>query len=415
MRIEPRRRGRTLWIVNQPSTTPRDGTSNRHFNLARQLGSAGWDVRIIGTAPASSVARRGRPTVESVDGVQFTLLQSPPYRGSTVSRLASWGDFYLRAIDPRTTRHLPPPAVVMGCVMTPLGALAGWKLAKRHAAQFVYEVRDLWPRTPIAFGQFSAGSVPARVLTRLDRRMARDASLLVSPLPLAYEYYQAEYDIPRSRFAWIPNAVDLDRRFAEPVPCHPSREVRLQYLGSLGRANDIDLIIEGVIAARRAGVPVRLRLVGEGDYLPQARRIVARESARSFVEFHGSVPQEQVSVEMQWGNALILAIRDRRNLYRYGVSPNKLVDYLASGQWVVVAADVPANPASGAPGTTIITPDVPAMVAGLRDLASVPPDQRITEAAGNRAVVEREFDSRVQGDRLGLRLEAIMTDGAFGA
>ena len=110
------------------------------------------------------------------------------------------------------------------------------------------------------------------------------------------------------------------------------------------------------------------------------------------VTFVGPVPKEQVAAVLELFDACYVGYR-RSSLYRFGVSPNKLYDYMAAGRPVLFAADAANQPVREADcGRTVAPEDPAALAAAIRSLAACSQAERERLGANARAYVEQRHD-----------------------
>jgi glycosyltransferase involved in cell wall biosynthesis len=214
-----------------------------------------------------------------------------------------------------------------------------------------------------------------------------------------------------AKFHYLPNGVDLAGRPAGAgdgaAPDLVRAAIRpgtftVGFVGTLGRAN----VLETLIDAARLLEPdeARVVVVGHG---PERDQLVARAADVPSVVFVGPVPKDQVAAAIALFDACYVGYR-RSSLYRFGVSPNKLYEYMAAGRPVLFAADAANQPVQEADcGRTIPPEDPAALAAAIRWLAACSPEERDRLGANARAYVESRHDY----DRLGEQLAAILLDG----
>jgi glycosyltransferase involved in cell wall biosynthesis len=390
-------------MVNHYAGLPDQPSGARHYWLAQGLSALGWDVRLIRSGSVGGHLRRLH--VEVLDGIEVTTIRGKGKQARGWRRLLDWADFSLSLLDPSVTRHLPDPDIVLGSTVHLGAAWASRSLARRHRARFIFEVRDLWPETLIALGALRRNSLSARAMTRLEGSLAHSADLIVSPLAGVGRYMEARHHVPEEKFRWISNGVHADNysRLSPPV----DGPLRLQYFGSLGTANDVELIIEAVAKANEGlDEPVRLQIRGEGPCRQQLlSRVVNEPGMNEKVTFEPAIPSSQVPSAMAWGNALVVTVRDLPELYQYGIAMNKLFDYLASGRWIVMASDVSENPIAMAPGLTLCKPSVDELAGAIVKLAGISAEERNSLAAGNSLIARERFDYHVLAADLARSLE----------
>ncbi len=148
------------------------------------------------------------------------------------------------------------------------------------------------------------------------------------------------------------------------------------YLGAHGRVNRLEVVLRAWQAAtRRTSVPLRLLMVGDGPEKPALEELAA-ELGTSNVEFHDPVPKVRVP-ELLGAVDVGIVHTTYTPVYRYGVSFNKLFDYMAAGIPIAFATSTAFDPieASGA-GLTVAPDDPDALATAIISLAEAAPDDR---------------------------------------
>ncbi len=253
-------------------------------------------------------------------------------------------------------------AVAAACVI-------GW--ARR--TPFVFEVRDLWPQTLIDIGALPERSAAARVLAWLELFLYRRARAVVSLLPGAPDYI-AGRGIPREKISYIPNGIAVDRPAISSVAgtteqllarireWHRVGVTVAGYVGSHGRANGLDTLVRAAHELQSRGDRrFAFVFVGEGPEKAACQRLAA-ENGLTNVLFWCAVPRQEVPAVLAALDVLLFCLRDVP-VFRYGLSSNKLFDYLASGRPVVAACAVIDNPVAVSGAGVCVPPEAPEAVA----------------------------------------------------
>jgi len=362
---------KTLWILNHYAVTPDLPGGTRHVDLARELVKLGWRVTILASA-FHHVFRRHvklapgqRWRVEEVDGVDVVWIRTTPYRGNDWRRTWSMVDYTVRAwwtgrLLPRRIPEVGRPDVVLGSSVHLLAVVAAWRLARHYRARFVMEVRDLWPQTLVDMGQLSEASLMTRLLRGLEAFLYRRAARIVTLLPRVEDYI-ASRGIPREKVVWVPNGVDLSR-FPTPSPSpQADGPFTVMYPGAHGEANALGTVIEAAALLQDQAAEVRFVFVGDG---PEKEWLM--EKARSLglrnVEFRDPVRKAETTDTLHEAHVFVFHLQ-RAPVFEYGVSSNKLFDYMAAERPVVFAVQAGNNPVDEAGCGITIAPEDPAALA----------------------------------------------------
>jgi glycosyltransferase involved in cell wall biosynthesis len=417
----PRGPTRVVWIFNHHANTPSRPAGARHYSLGKELARRGVDVTIFAAgnlnalAPISTGRGRALMSREIVDGVRFIWLRTMPYRLSDWRRKLSMVNYAVLVIPASLTR--PRPDVVIGSTVHPFAALAGWVAAKMRGARYVYEVRDLWPQTLVDLGALSPHGVGARTLWAIESFLVRRAETVVSLLPLMPDYLEsrglpsdhvrylpngpslADFDEARSRLSTIPSPA-LATLTSEVARRKQAGEVIFVYTGQHGRVNRLDIVLEALDIINRSGSR-RLAVMFLGDGPEKERlKLKARAMGLDNALFYDPISREELPAflaEVDVG----LVHTTSTPVYRYGISFNKLFDYMAAALPIAFATTTAADPVVASGAGVSIEPDHPrALADGMIELIDAGRDARRQMGARGRQYAEREHDMRMLGARL---------------
>jgi len=281
----------------------------------------------------------------------------------------------------------PRPDVVIGVSVHPLAALAGYWLSRVKRARFFFEVTDLWPQTLIDLGRLKPNSLQARVLRSLERFLCRKAERIVMLLPHTGQYMQS-IGISVEKIVWVPNGVELSR-YDDLVPYDGAARppFRVMFMGGFVASNALDNILEAAhVLQKRGRGDIEFMLVGRGT---DRDTVIAKahELGLENVHFPDPVPKFEIGRVMSDADAFIYALHDLP-LYRYGVSLNKLTDYLAGGRPIIFSGRSAYDPVADIGAGYSLPPDDPVAVAdAIEKLFSLTPVQRIDMGRKGREYV----------------------------
>ena len=404
-----------IWLVNHYAIPPQQAGGTRHYAFAKKLVERGRKVTIIAssfdhvTRQELRLSNRESSRVEEIDGVRFLWLRTPPYEGNSAQRLWNTMVFARKVLDLRAEDLGGPPDVVLGSSPHLFAAWAAERLARRHRVPFVLEVRDLWPQSLVDLGSFSEGHPFIRWLEYIERGLYRRARRIVTLLPGAADHIAHKGGHP-GRIVWIPNGVDL-RLLPPPSPPEPRESLTFLYAGTHGLANHLDYLLEAIHHAHglRPELPAHLRFVGDGPEKPALIQR-ARELGLKNVAFEDPIPKNRIFEVLASADAFLVALQDTP-LYRWGISLNKIYDYLAMARPIVLAApdSVYNNPVEEArAGLTAPSSDPEAYARRLVELTETPAEERWQMGLRGRKYVEDNHDL----GRLACKLESVLRDAA---
>lgn len=405
---------RTVWVVNHYTAIPElHHQAGRHYHLATHLEHEGWKAVLIGASTTHPVGKQTLPQGVRRRYVAETpsrlTLRAPAYGRNALRRVVNMAWFTLALLVPASTRGLPAPDVIVGSTVHPFAALAASQLARRRRVPFVFEIRDLWPETFISMGVLRRRGIIARALRFVEHVSIRRASLVLSPLPGVGDYLRA-HGYPND-FVWVSNGIEAEAQGGVAVPSAKTHNgLVFTYLGAMGWANALPVIIDAFARYVQISgdVNARLRLVGDGSLKPVLRDRAQASAAGSQITVEDAVPQNQVPRIIAESDCLVINFRNL-DVYRYGVSPNKIFQYLLGAKPIIFGSPAKNDPVrdSGA-GFSVVPDDVEAFAAAMSKVARLTEDERAKLGIQGRAHVLVEYDYRTLALRLAAALERVV-------
>jgi glycosyltransferase involved in cell wall biosynthesis len=390
-----------ILLINHYAGSVRHGMEYRPYYLAREWLRLGHVVQVV--AASQSHVRSVQPVVsepaarERIDEVDYLWLQTPVYRGNGVGRVINIAMFCARlAWHARRLAREFRPDVVVASSTYPMDIWPAYRIARAAGAKLVHEIHDLWPLSPIELGGMSTRHPFIRLCQAAEDFACRHADVVVSMLPRVHEHLR-EHGLDLRKLHIVPNGVLTDEWDvpADPLAgelaahierAHASGRLVLGYAGAHGPANALDSLLDA--AAMLKGEPFEFVLVGDGAERERLLQRVEHEGLGN-VRLFRPIPKRQIPALLARVDVAYIGLQ-RVPIFRFGIAPNKLMDYMMAGCAVLNAIDAGNDPVgeSGC-GVTVQAESPAAIVGGLRRLAALSADERRTMGLRGREYVLR--------------------------
>jgi glycosyltransferase involved in cell wall biosynthesis len=384
-----------ILYLNHYAGTPALGMEYRPYFLAREWVRLGHRVQVVAADHSHVRARQPRAGDETIDGVSWRWVATPPYRGNGFARLRNILAF-LRALwsdAPRWAAAFRPDAVIASSTY-PMDIWPARRIARLAGARLVHEVHDLWPLSPIELSGMSPWHPFALLCQRAEDAACRDADAVVSMLPKVHAHL-ASRGLDLGRLHIVPNGIDPAEWERAPAPLDPAVAAALDaargdgrvvvgYAGSMGEPNALDTLLDAARLLR--GEPFAFVLVGDG-HLRERLAARVREERLASVELLPPIPKAQIPAFLARLHIAWIGWQ-RVPIYRFGIAPNKLMDYMMARCVVLHAVEAGNDPVAEAGcGLTVVPEDGAATADGLRRLAALPAAERRAMGERGRAFV----------------------------
>ncbi len=479
-----------ILLINHYAGSPRHGMEYRPYYLAREWVRAGHRVQIVAAAWSHVRSRQpqvgSEPLDETIDGIAYRWLPTPPYGGNGIGRVRNiW--VFLAGLWRESALLVEgvQPDVVIASSTYPMDIWVARRIARMARAKLVYEVHDLWPASPIELSGMSRWHPFIMLCQKAENDAYRDADVVVSMLPKVADHMRA-HGLDLRKLHIVPNGVALDEweprgseavavgppaieaspsfplpRSTEALPSETLRREALQpealqpealqpealqpeaiqpetppteslavdappggalppelaahlehlraagrtvvgYAGSHGRPNALDVLLDAAALLRCE--PFSFVLVGDGHEKARLAERVRREGL-DHIALYAPIAKAQIPRLLHAFDIAYIGWQ-RVPIYRFGIAPNKLMDYMMAGCVVLHSVDAGNDPVAEADCGLTVAPESPqAVVDGLRALAAQTTEARRLMGERGREFVLRHHTWPVLAQRF---IEAVV-------
>jgi glycosyltransferase involved in cell wall biosynthesis len=338
-----------ILIINHHAGRPDLGMAFRPYYLAKEWIGQGHDVTIVGAT--YSHIRKGMPTPgeETYEKMRYLWVKTLVYKGNGPGRVISMLQFISKLIllSGKISKKYNPDVVIASSTY-PLDIYPAKRIARLSGAKLCFELHDLWPLSPLELGNYSPHHPFIKMMQYAEDYYCKHSDTVVSMLPLAKDYLVGRGLDPQ-KFHYVPNGIVLDDwANTRPVEKEVSDRIKslrseydflIAYAGAHGIANALDILIE--TAGKLKDDKVGVILVGPG---PEKERLkqYADEKGICNVYFFDPVPKYEIPSLLELFDALYIGLQ-KESLFRFGISPNKIFDYMMAGKPIIQAIDAGNN------------------------------------------------------------------------
>ena len=318
-----------ILIVNQYASLFHENNSSRHLRLKKILEEGGWRVTIVACYHSHL----------SQDRLEFNKLVKPKNNQiKFVAGFSSSRNFFIRFLNTLifSIKILFLPVrrktLIWGSSPDPVVAFSAFILSKIKKCIFIYEVRDVWPDSIVEINGFSPFHPYVFLCNFIENLLLKKCDVVVSTLK-NYDIRLDQNEIQK-KFIYVPNFMlfaEVEKHFSL---ISSETKVRLIYSGSIGLANSLDVLIEGVILAKSEyDIDISLDIYGDGPELPSLKN---RYALIDHINFLGVLQKSKLRNIYKNYDLGVISWLDKP-VYRYGISPSKIPDYLSMGLPILMA------------------------------------------------------------------------------
>lgn len=353
--------------------SPSMGMEFRPYYFAREWVKSGHEVLCVGAS--YSHLRRTQPEKIGfckIDRLGFLILKTREYKGNGVCRVLNMLDFMrgLFIAARKAIFEFKPDIVIASSTYTWDNWAAAY-YAKKCRAKYIYELHDIWPLSPMELGGMSKWHPFIWFLQRAEDFACKHADKIISVLPAA-DKHLIEHGMNPAQFAYVPNGV-LPEEWGDGTlegNDIKNRQFTVGYVGGHAISNALDTLCE----AAKMLSEVKFVLIGDGA---EKTRLMEKCKDIPNVEFREPVKKSDVPATLREFDCLYIGWA-KSPLYRFGISPNKIYDYMMSGRPIVHAVEAANDPVMDATcGVSCVPENVTSLVESIKSIMVLPKNERM--------------------------------------
>lgn len=415
---------KTIWIIDHYSSEPVYGGISRQYDFGRELGKRGYRVVVIASGYShfthSYISEKNIMVSAAAPNVRYIYLKTVSYRTNNgAGRAKNMADFMIKVLkyESRIAKQYGRPDAVTGCSVHPLAWIAAYRIAKKYRARFVAEVRDFWPRVWVAGGDKKPLNPMVLFFELLQRWTFKNADRIIYSMFHGDKYICGELGIPKSKAYLIGQPMDCERFDAncEKTDLLPEEIRNFMEIGQEKRDGLICtfagyyMTYEGVYVMLEAqkileekGLPVKMIFAGSGPEKEGMQRYIAFHSLKNVLVWD-RIPKDSVPALLSHSDICMahLEVEGHKEVYQYGVSKNKVNEYLYSGACTLYGFMYQDDEAAKSGGGIMFQPFQAADLADkIEYLYNLPKCRRKQYGARGREYIRQTHSVQVLADRM---------------
>jgi glycosyltransferase involved in cell wall biosynthesis len=338
-----------ILLINHYAGSPILGMEYRPYYLGKEFVKMGHNVTIVGAS--YSHLRSVQPLVkndfteERIDGIDYIWLKTPTYKGNFkriinilffISKL-----YYYKKKISRQAR----PDLVIASSTYPLDIYPSSSISGMNKAKLCFEVHDLWPLTPMVIGGYSKYHPYIKVLEMAENYAYKHSDIVVSLLGNAKKH-MVNHGLDSGKFVHIPNGFDREEfeKMQEEVPGEHLKmitalknegNILIGYAGGHAPSNAMHVLVD---TARMFKENSKMNFISIGNGSSKNELLLSAKNLKNII-FLPPVPKKSIQKLLSLFDILYVGFV-KSEIHKFGISPNKLIDYMLAAKPIVLSADV---------------------------------------------------------------------------
>lgn len=365
---------KTIWIIDHYSSEPKYGGIARQYDFAKELSKRNYNVVVIASSFShfthSYISEEDMYISKIADNAHYVYLKTTSYqKNNSLSRFKNIYSFE-RAVKKHREKivdRFGKPDVINGCSVHPLAWVAAQKASKKYNSRLVVEVRDLWPEIWIASNDKPKYHPMVLFFGALEKWAYKKADRIIYSMQNGDKYINGKLGFPKDKMYLIGQPMDTERfdlykiEKQNLVPQNIQNFMKDSFVATFAgyymEYEGVLTMLEAAKILKDRNIPAKFVFVGSGEELENMKNYAEKHNLDNIL-IGDRISKESIPALLYNSDICLahLAIKGNEKAYQYGVSKNKVNEYLYSGACTLYGFHDKNDPVATSGGGYMIEP-----------------------------------------------------------
>ncbi len=211
---------KNIWIISQTAAPPEYQNYNRYLGMAKYLALSGYKVTIFGKSTIHNtninlIQDNSKYIYNDYGDFSLVNIRTPSYKGNGLSRMFNMLIYPLR-LWKYSAEYAKKEKNKPDIILNNLNIMAFYfpfLIARRYRCPTIWDVRDLWPESLVAYGYLKQKSILARFLYYTEKQIYKRSDKIIFSMEGGYDYIIEKgltSIVPEAKTHLINNGIDLE-------------------------------------------------------------------------------------------------------------------------------------------------------------------------------------------------------------
>ena len=335
---------KVLWYIHPYCGGPQIGPAFRPFYFCKEFSKANITPVIISPNWHHLMYNKDiKLKNQTIDGVHYYFINSKEYIGNGLQRMIHMALFPIKLFLNKELKSKYKPDVIISSSPHLFSFITAYLMSKKYNAKLILEVRDLWPLSITDITGVSRFHPGVIFLSMIEKFAYKKCNYLVTVLKDSKKYF-SKFKINLDKVKYVPNGVLFESENKKNSLVESEDEIItyinnlkakgsfvLGYAGAHGVPNCLDQMLEALLILKKENFEnLDFILIGDGTEKKHLIKF-CKYNQLSNVHFFDSVDKNRIEQIILSFDVCYISL-SRSNLFKYGVSPNKMFEYMKASK-----------------------------------------------------------------------------------
>ncbi len=332
-----------LLVCNYANAPKYSSLGFRHFYLAKEWINYGYEVTVLSSSYNHYMYKtpiiKKTFTEEIIDNIKFIWINNIKYNNPHgIFRILNWIYFSISCYRFKSDNY-----DVVICSSPSIFNIIPFLIKNyfKKNMKIIFEVRDIWPLTLTHIGNYSPSNPLILFLKFIERKSYQKSNAIVGTMGNLKSHIK---NIISDKFTlkYIPQGFDINyllnskKYNINSIYKLPKKsKLVIGYAGSMSISNNLETIILSARKIKEIDPNIHFYFLGDGL---EREKLIKMSKDLNNVFFYKKVEKKYVLSFLNHCDVLYDSIK-KSLVYQYGISRNKLIDYMYSSKPILFSYD----------------------------------------------------------------------------
>ena len=334
---------KTLWYLHPYAGGPKIGPAFRPYYFCKEFSKNNIVPVIISSSWHHLMYDKGKPLENKVvDGINYIFLKTNSYYSNGFNRICNMFGYTIKLLFNKKLKDNYRPHIIIVSSPHLFTFISAYILSKRYNAKLILEIRDIWPLSLIDIVGVSSKHPFISLLSIIEKFAYRRSHYIVTLFNNGKRYFQ-NFGVKEDSIVYIPNGsvlksniqnIDDDEIINYIKARKDNGDFIIGYTGAHGTPNALKQLLESIVILKASHID-KFHVIMVGDGIEKETLIeFSNKNNLKNITFFDSVDKSRIEPIIKEFDLCYIASL-KKNIYQYGVSPNKLFEYMRARRTIL--------------------------------------------------------------------------------
>ena len=386
---------KTIWIIDHYSSEPKHGGIQRQFDFANELSKRGYKTVIVASSFShythTYISEKQCHFSRFAENSYYAYIKTSAYEtNGGLGRVKNMFSFYSSVMKnyKLVEKKLGKPDVIMGASVHPITWIASYRVAKHYRVPFIAEVRDLWPEMWLLNEEKKPYDPMVLFFGTIEKWAYKKADKIIYSMLYGDKYICGKLGFPKEKVALIGQPMDCVRfdynakakydEVPKQIKEFTKNSFTCVFTGYFMEYEGVHVMLKAAKSFRDRNIPIKFLFIGSGQEEEKMQQY-AVENHLDNVLIYERISKELIPAILRSCDICLAhcATEGKEESFKYGISKNKVNEYLYSGNPVIYGRDDEQDPVAKHGCGYVVKPFQPEQfVDRIQEIYNMSPEKR---------------------------------------